>query len=66
VPQGAAWDGSSVEEHGARNIWTLAEDAYGAWVAAGRPALDRYGVTVEADGTHKIWLDGTADIVTTL
>jgi protein-L-isoaspartate O-methyltransferase len=66
VPKGAAWDGSAVEEHGARNIWTLAEDAYGAWVAAGRPALDRYGVTVEADGTHKIWLDGTADIVTTL
>lgn len=64
VPQGAAWGGSAVEEHGVRDVWTVAEDAYGAWTAAGRPALDRFGVTVEADGTHRIWLDEAANVVT--
>lgn len=57
VPQGASWDHGTVEQFGPRDIWTIAEDAYAAWNAAGQPDLDRYGVTVEADGTHRIWLD---------
>jgi protein-L-isoaspartate O-methyltransferase len=66
VPQGAAWDGAVVEQHGPRDVWTVAEDAYASWIAAGRPTLDRYGLTVEADGTHRIWLDSPGDVVTTL
>jgi protein-L-isoaspartate O-methyltransferase len=65
VPQGASWSDSAVEEHGPRGLWAIAEDAYAAWIAAGQPALDRYGVTVEADGTHRIWLDDPARVVTT-
>lgn len=56
VPHGAAWDGAVVEQHGPRDIWTLAESAHAAWTAAERPTMDAYGLTVEPDGTHRFWL----------
>jgi protein-L-isoaspartate O-methyltransferase len=64
VPQGASWDSSTVEEHGPRDVWAIAEDAYNGWTTAGQPTLDRYGVTVEANGTHLIWLDDPGRVVT--
>jgi protein-L-isoaspartate O-methyltransferase len=45
-----------VEQFGPRRLWDEVEAAYGWWVDAGKPARDRFGVTVTPDGQH-VWLD---------
>ncbi|MGW0484788.1 methyltransferase domain-containing protein [Nonomuraea sp. NPDC003214] len=46
----------AVASHGTRRLWDEVTDAYLTWVEWGRPARDRYGVTVTAEG-QQIWLD---------
>lgn len=51
-------DGSFRVRHGGpRRLWTEVEDALGEWDALGRPSRDRFGLTMTADGTHRVWLD---------
>lgn len=66
TPRGAAWGGCEVRQYGPRDLWALAEDAYASWLGAGGPGLDRYGLTVRADGTHRIWLDKSSQVVSVL
>lgn len=66
VPQGTPWKGAVVEQHGPQNVWTLVEEAWARWEAAGRPGLDEFGLTVEADGTHKVWMKNPNNVVVTL
>ena len=49
-----------VQQFGPRRLWDEVDDAYRWWEGKGRPAAERYGITVEPDGTHKIWLDDPA------
>ncbi|MER5773631.1 methyltransferase [Streptomyces sp. NPDC002039] len=56
------WDGAqsaefTVRQYGPRRLWDEVTAAYGWWWAQGRPAVDRYGMTVGADGRHTSWLD---------
>ncbi|MGC5344126.1 methyltransferase domain-containing protein [Streptomyces sp. DT171] len=43
-------------QHGPRRLWDEVVTAHRQWVLAGRPTVDRYGMTVTAD-THRAWLD---------
>lgn len=45
-----------VEQAGARRLWDEVEAAYFQWVRWGRPGLERFGLTVTADG-QEVWLD---------
>jgi hypothetical protein len=45
---------------GPRDLWTERESILRAWVAAGRPAIERYGLSVDTAGAHTLWLDDPA------
>ncbi|MEV6122054.1 methyltransferase domain-containing protein [Streptomyces sp. NPDC052077] len=49
------FDGTAAEA-GPRDLWTLLEDAHRVFQVAGRPAPDRYGITVSPRG-QRVWLD---------
>lgn len=66
VPQGAPWKGAVVEQHGPADVWTLAEAAWASWEASGRPGLDEYGLTVTADGEHRLWAGEENNLVAVL
>lgn len=40
-----------------RNLWAERLGFLGYWEQAGRPAVERYGLTVASDGAHTLWLD---------
>lgn len=44
-----------VTAHGTRDVWADVEAASTWWVSAGEPAPDRFGLTVEPDGTQRVW-----------
>jgi hypothetical protein len=66
VPAGAPWRSAVVEQHGPTNVWTAAETGWASWEAAGRPGLDEYGVTITADGEHRIWCGKPGNMVSVL
>lgn len=66
VPQGASWDGCTVVQYGRRDVWTLAEQAWARWEDAGRPALDDFGLTVTADGVHRLWMREPGNVIAEL
>jgi protein-L-isoaspartate O-methyltransferase len=66
VPQGKPWTDATVEQHGPQDVWTIAEDVWAHWLDAGRPGMDEFGLTVEADGTHKLWMGEPGNVVTVL
>lgn len=66
TPHGKPWEGAVVEQHGPSNVWTHAEVAWDLWEAAGRPGLDEYGLTVDADGTHRLWMGEPRNVVSVL
>jgi methyltransferase of ATP-grasp peptide maturase system len=45
-----------VRQGGARNLWDIVEQAYEEWQSLGRPARDRFGLTVRPD-RQDLWLD---------
>ncbi len=45
-----------LQEAGPTALWTLVEDAYRTWRAAGQPAWERFGLTATAEQTL-LWLD---------
>ncbi|MER5490207.1 methyltransferase domain-containing protein [Streptomyces sp. NPDC002490] len=47
---------NTVGEAGPRPLWTLLEEAHRTYQDAGRPASDRYGVTITREG-QRVWLD---------
>jgi hypothetical protein len=46
-----------VTQHGPRRVWDEVEAGYRQWDHAGRPARDRYGLSIDRDGKHRYWLD---------
>jgi protein-L-isoaspartate(D-aspartate) O-methyltransferase len=50
-------DRGEVYQSGARRMWDEVEAAWRWWDGAGRPGVDRFGLTVRADGTQVAWLD---------
>ncbi|WP_412076130.1 methyltransferase [Streptomyces xanthophaeus] len=56
------WDGQqsaqfTVQQYGPRRLWDEVTAAHGWWCEQGRPAVNRYGMTVSPDGRHTPWLD---------
>lgn len=66
VPQGKPWTDATVEQYGPQDVWTIAEDVWAHWQDAGRPEMDEFGLTVEADGTHRLWMGEPGNVVTVL
>lgn len=54
VPAGTAW---RAEQAGPRSLWDEVEAAQEEWRSLGGPGPDRFGLTVSADGRHRVWLD---------
>ncbi|MFE4372851.1 methyltransferase domain-containing protein [Streptomyces sp. NPDC056835] len=48
---------ATVYQSGPRRLWDEAERALTWWISRGRPAVDRFGLTVDRDGTTRPWLD---------
>ncbi|MFG3257198.1 rRNA adenine N-6-methyltransferase family protein [Streptomyces sp. NPDC048172] len=48
---------AKIWQGGPRKLWDQVESAWHWWDGNGRPAHDRYGLTVAPDGTHHPWLD---------
>ncbi|MEV6233581.1 methyltransferase domain-containing protein [Saccharopolyspora shandongensis] len=46
-----------VHQIGPRRLWEEVDAAYGWWLDSGRPAPDRFGLTVAENGDHSAWLD---------
>jgi protein-L-isoaspartate(D-aspartate) O-methyltransferase len=42
---------------GPRRLWDEYRAAVQAWLDLGRPGWERYGLTVEPDGRHRVWVD---------
>jgi protein-L-isoaspartate(D-aspartate) O-methyltransferase len=54
----ADWDAPhAVVESGPRDLWSELSGAYRWWDAAGRPGIERFGLTVTPDGHQTAWLD---------
>lgn len=53
-----------VEQYGPRRLWDEVEAAYAWWVDIGRPARERFGLTVTPD-RQTVWLDTSAAPVST-
>jgi methyltransferase of ATP-grasp peptide maturase system len=52
-----------VHQHGPLRLWDAVEEALTTWQDAGEPPQSDFGMTVEADGTQRVWLgqsDGPA------
>jgi protein-L-isoaspartate O-methyltransferase len=52
----------TVQQQGPRALWDEIESAYRWWLTAGRPAPDRFGLTVCRDG-QTVWLDDPTNIL---
>ncbi|MFD7289899.1 rRNA adenine N-6-methyltransferase family protein [Streptomyces sp. NPDC059863] len=52
----------TVTQHGPRQLWDEVAAAHELWLLAGRPSIDRYGLTVTADA-QKVWLDRPDNVV---
>jgi hypothetical protein len=52
-----------VYQSGARRLWDEVEAAWRWWDGAGRPGVDRFGLTVRVEGTHKVGLDEPGRLV---
>lgn len=50
-----------VLQAGPRRLWDEIEAVHREWVRHGRPARDRFGLTVTADGGWRVWLDDPDD-----
>jgi protein-L-isoaspartate(D-aspartate) O-methyltransferase len=47
----------TVTQHGQRRLWDTVENLHQRWTDAGKPARERFGLTIGEDGTHRFWLD---------
>ncbi|MFJ3650729.1 hypothetical protein [Streptomyces murinus] len=52
-PAGEGW---AVHQHGPLQLWDQVEGALTTWRSAGSPTLSDFGMTVEEDGTQRVWL----------
>ncbi|WP_048894184.1 ATP-grasp peptide maturase system methyltransferase [Streptomyces avermitilis] len=52
-PAGNSWH---VHQHGPLNLWDQVENTLTTWQRAGSPPQSDLGMTVEPDGTQRVWL----------
>ncbi|CAL9484101.1 Protein-L-isoaspartate O-methyltransferase [Nocardiopsis dassonvillei] len=52
-PYGTSW---MIEQGGPRSIWDEFEEALEEWGRLGSPGPDRFGLSVDGDGAHRVWL----------
>ncbi|MET8029009.1 ATP-grasp peptide maturase system methyltransferase [Streptomyces avermitilis] len=52
-PAGNSWH---VHQHGPLSLWDQVENALTTWQSAGSPPQSDFGMTVEPDGTQRVWL----------
>ncbi|MFE4611611.1 methyltransferase domain-containing protein [Streptomyces niveus] len=57
---------AQLDHQGPRDLWAELEPLLTHWVSAGRPSVDRYGLSVDTDGAHILWLDEPANEVGSL
>ncbi|WP_067964836.1 hypothetical protein [Nocardiopsis trehalosi] len=60
APHEASWETRSA---GPRDLWAEIGAARAVWEAADRPARDRLGLTVTADGEHRLWADDPGHVL---
>ncbi|GAB3441812.1 hypothetical protein GCM10027570_08390 [Streptomonospora sediminis] len=60
VPAGGPYE---TRRGGPRDLWAEIAHARKVWHEAGRPGRDRLGVTVAADGTHRLWADSPDQVL---
>lgn len=53
----AEGDQGDVYQSGSRRLWGEVEAAWRWWDGLGRPGVDRFGLTVHADGRHETWFE---------
>ncbi|MCY9786703.1 methyltransferase domain-containing protein [Nocardiopsis sp. EMB25] len=53
-PYGTSW---MIEQGGPRSIWDEFEDALAQWERLDRPEPERFGLSVDAEDGHRVWLD---------
>lgn len=46
-----------VTQYGQRCLWDEVESAFLYWLRLGNPGPDRFGLTVTAEGDHRLWVD---------
>lgn len=46
-----------LDHGGPRDLWAEREPLLTQWRDAGRPGHERYGLTVDPEGVHTLWLD---------
>lgn len=47
----------TVRQGGPMRLWDHIETAHHEWHQLGQPVRERFGLTVQGDGTHTLWLD---------
>ncbi|MFF5126627.1 methyltransferase domain-containing protein [Streptomyces syringium] len=52
---------AQLEFDGPRDLWGEREPLLTHWALNGRPAPERYGLTVDTEGLHTLWLDSPSD-----
>lgn len=50
-------DRFTVTQSGPRRLWDEITTVYDRWESLGRPSVDRYGLTVDAAGSHRLWVE---------
>jgi methyltransferase of ATP-grasp peptide maturase system len=50
-------ESGTVEQYGERRLWDEIEAIRLLWLQLGQPTRDRFGLTVNSDGVHALWLD---------
>ncbi|CNG04796.1 methyltransferase%2C ATP-grasp peptide maturase system [Mycobacterium tuberculosis] len=58
----AEWELSEFTQYGERRLWDELEDAFEWWVRHDGPGVDRFGLTVTAEG-DRLWLDEPTRLV---
>jgi methyltransferase of ATP-grasp peptide maturase system len=53
---GAGWQ---VHQHSPLRLWDAVEDALATWQGAGAPPQSEFGMTVDGDGTQRVWIGET-------
>ena len=48
---------NTVTQYGSRRLWNEIEELHQRWTDDSTPTRDRFGLTVDANGAHRFWLD---------
>ncbi len=55
-----------VEQYGPDRLWDVLEAAHDQWQQLGKPARERFGLTVTTDNIHTLWIDQPSNTLASL